>query len=110
MCTTSDAAMNGHATGGGSPTSSSGGNATNAPRKCTSAVSSSLSPLDLTSAFHPACSTAPNSTASTTGQVSVIAARRSFELLQVRLRRCQHRGADAGGGQRAGRFEDDRKS
>src|SRR6185436_9841896 len=113
MCTTSEAPMNGHAAVGGAPTTSSGGSATRAPRKCTNAVSSSLSPLLLTSAFQPACSTAPHNTAKTIGQVSVIDATRwrtrrarSFELLQVRLRRGQHRGADAGGRQRAGRLED----
>ena len=35
-----------------------------------SAVSSDLSGADLTSAFHEACSSAPNSTASVTGSVS----------------------------------------
>src|SRR5262245_31616806 len=109
MCTTSEAPMNGQAAAGGAPTSSSGGSATSAPRKCTSAVSSSLSPLLLTSAFQLACSTAPTSTASTIGQVSVIDATRrarSFELLQVRLGGGQHGGANARGRQRAGRLED----
>ena len=41
-----------------------------APMTWISAVSSDVSPPDLISAFHEACSSAPNSTAATTGQVS----------------------------------------
>src|SRR5688572_23962766 len=117
MWITIDAATNGITIVGG-PSSSSGGSATMLPRKCTSAVSSSLSPLDLTSAFQPACKIAPNSTANTTGQVSVIDALcrpdcwpragddASFALLQIRVHRRQHRRADARGGERAGGLED----
>src|SRR5512134_1998181 len=115
-----DAATNGIVAAGGRPTSSSGGSATRLPRKCTSAVSISLSPLDLTSAFQPACSTAPNSTAKTIGQVRAMSPDRgpahhgtgadpprpSFALLQIRIHRCQHRRADARGGERAGGLED----
>ena len=92
MWISSDAAMNGITANGGGPTSSSGGSATRLPRKCTSAVSSSLSPLDFTSAFQPACSTAPNSTASTIGQVSAIV-RRSFDPL-ARCARVPPRGSE----------------
>ena len=71
MWMNSDAAMKGADSGRGSPTHSSIGSATNAPMKCTNAVSSGLSALDLISTFQPACSSAPSSTAAIRGQVSV---------------------------------------
>ena len=62
----------GQAAAGGQPSTSTSGMATTEPSRWISAVSSALSWLDLTSAFQPACSRAPNSTAATTGQLKLI--------------------------------------
>ena len=64
--------MNGQASAFGQPTRATRGMAMKDPIRWIVAMSRSLSWLDLTSAFQLACSSAANSTAPTTGQLSVM--------------------------------------
>src|SRR6185369_14120603 len=72
MWMTTEDRMKGQEAACGQPTTRAIGRATSEPSRWITAVSRALSLLDLTSAFQLACSSAPNSTAATTGQVSVI--------------------------------------
>src|SRR4051794_30201050 len=96
MWITSDAIRYGHAAGGGSPSHSTNGSAMTAPATVTSAVSALLSPPDLISPFHDACSSAAHSTTSTMGQVRVIVRNGSARLVcrcrgGTRVRRSRRR-------------------
>src|SRR3982751_291158 len=69
MWINTEAPIKGQASTRGRPTNSTSGKASTDPIRWMTAMSMDLSALDLTKAFQPAWSSAPNSTAQSTGQV-----------------------------------------
>ena len=76
MWTAADAASHGHDAGAGSGRNGSARIAITPQAAAIANVSRSLSTLDLTSAFHEACSSAPPSTARVTGSDNSVIADR----------------------------------
>src|SRR6185503_21080455 len=93
MCTTADAASQGHDSCAGAGSTSAIGSASSAEATTSATVSSCLSAEPFSSAFQPACRSAAPSTASVTGSVSSM--RLADHLLDER-RHALDRGAPLG--------------